>query len=356
MNLFRIKLISLLAYSAIASLAILGISSCKKQTDKDSSTEEIAEYVEAYSAGVIKVTSSIQVIFNENAAPEWNGKRILKFSPALKGHETWDSTARKLEFVPEPGQLKAGNNYICTVRQSRLIPGAKDIVFSFKVAERYAEMEVTEVRISADDPETAIVSGKITLSEPVENGIVVPSLFKTSTTWKTNTTVDRYDDWTFEFEMSGLRRSKAGSAAVKVYFDAPAIGFGKRVEVSPVIPGRSEFKVIQANLIDAAEPYISIQFSEPLNDAQSLDGLVYLDEHETLRLEREGPQVKLFFHDSSAPTMTLRVDRRIKSNENTPLGTEYKKTFRSVFHPPFNCSSATGSCPTETISNCPSKQ
>ena len=334
MNLFRIKLISLLAYSAIASLAILGISSCKKQTDKDSSTEEIAEYVEAYSAGVIKVTSSIQVIFNENAAPEWNGKRILKISPALKGHETWDSTARKLEFVPEPGQLKAGNYYICTVRQSRLIPGAKDIVFSFKVAERYAEMEVTEVRISADDPETAIVSGKVTLSEPVENGIVVPSLFKTSTTWKTNTTVDRYDDWTFEFEMSGLRRSKAGSAAVKVYFDAPAIGFGKRVEVSPVIPGRSEFKVIQANLIDAAEPYISIQFSEPLNDAQSLDGLVYLDELETLRLEREGPQVKLFFYDSSAPTMTLRVDRRIKSNENTPLGTEYKKTFRSVGIPP----------------------
>lgn len=70
-------------------------------------------------------------------------------------------------------------------------------------------MEITEVRISTEDPETAIVRGKATLSEPVYDDIVVPKLFKTPTTWKTETTVERLDDWTFEFEISGLRRSMA---------------------------------------------------------------------------------------------------------------------------------------------------
>jgi hypothetical protein len=174
--------------------------------------------------------------------------------------------------------MKGGDTYYCTVHQGKLIPEAKDIVFSFKVDEGTAEMEITEVRISTEDPETAIVRGKVTLSEPVYDDIVVPKLFKTPTTWKTETTIERLDDWTFEFEMSGLRRSSAGSAAVKLIFDAPAIGFGKKLEASIVVPGKGEFKVIQANLVDAAEPYISIQFSEPLNEEQSLEGLVYLDE------------------------------------------------------------------------------
>ena len=146
MNIFRIKLIALLAYGCLVSAGILIPASCKKHTPVESSLEDVAEYVEAYSAGVIKVTGSIQVVFNESAAPEWNGKRIMKFTPSLKGHEVWDSTARKLEFTPDKGQLKAGHTYYCLVHQGKLISGAKDIVFSFKVADRAAEMEVSEVR------------------------------------------------------------------------------------------------------------------------------------------------------------------------------------------------------------------
>lgn len=339
MNTFRVNLISLLAYAGIVSIGLFCAVSCKDHIPAESTPEEIAEHVEAYSAGVIKVTSTIQVLFNETVEPADSGSavsasRLMKFTPSLKGQEVWDGTARKLEFIPEKGQLKAGNIYYCKVRQGKLIPGAKDIVFSFQVAERAAEMEVTGVRISSAEPETAIVSGKVTLSEPVEDGIVTTDLFKTSTTWATPATVSRISEDSFEFEISGLRRSLAGSAAVKLYFAADAIGFGKRVDATATIPGKTEFKVIQANLADAAEPYISVQFSEPLNDDQSLEGLVYLDEIETVRIERDGAQVKLFFADSNLPSLTLRVDRRIKSNEGKLLGAEYKKTFRSAGIPP----------------------
>lgn len=67
-------------------------------------------------------------------------------------------------------------------------------------------MEVTEVRISSADPETAIVRGKVTLSEPVDDGIVTTDLFKTSTTWTTPATVTRIAVDSFEYEISGLRR------------------------------------------------------------------------------------------------------------------------------------------------------
>ena len=108
----RIKLISILAYAGIVSLLSLSVS-CNR-TPEESAPEEIAEYVEAYSAGVVKVTSTIQVLFNETVEPADSGSavsasRLMRFTPSLKGHEEWDGTTRKLEFVPEKGQLKAGN-------------------------------------------------------------------------------------------------------------------------------------------------------------------------------------------------------------------------------------------------------
>ncbi len=203
MDTLRIKLVALVSYACLVSAGLFTLYSCNNRKLQESTPDEIAQYVEAYTASVVKRNSTIQIIFNENAehAPA-GSSRILKFSPSLKGQETWDSTGRKLTFVPDEGQLIGGDTYYCTVLQGKLIPGAKDIVFSFKVDEGTTEMEITEVRISTYDPETAIVRGKVTLSEPVyEEDIVVLRLFKTPTTWETVTTVDRIDDWTSEHHL-----------------------------------------------------------------------------------------------------------------------------------------------------------
>lgn len=339
MNTIRIKLISLLAYVAIVTACLFIASSCNNPGLKESSPEDIAQYVEAYSAGMLKVSSTIQVLFKENcisrdSVSASQSSHLMRITPSIKGKEAWDPVSRKLEFCPEKGQLKAGQTYYCKVHQGKLIPEAEDFVFSFKVAERAAEMALLEISISPEDPETAIIRGKVTLSEPVDDGVVTADLFRTSTTWNTSTTVERTGDDTFEFEMSGLQRSQAGTGSVKLYFDAESIGFGKKIYSTATIPGRKEFKVIQANLIDAAEPYISVQFSEPLNESQSLEGLVYVDEMETIRIERESAQVKVFFEDANVPSMTLKVDRRLKNNEGKPLGTEFSQTFRSAGIPP----------------------
>ena len=337
MKTFHSRLISILSYSVILSVGLFCAIACKDRKCTESAPDEIAEHIEAYSAGVIKTGDSIRILFNESvefsdsaAAPS----RILKFTPSLKGQEIWNGTTRELEFIPEKGQLKAGKNYYCRVRQEKLLPGAKDVVFSFKVAERAAEIKVKEVCISPVNPETAIIRGTVTLSEPAEEGTLTADLFKTSITSRTTTKLTPISEDSFEFEISGLQRPLDGSTTVKIYFNADAIGFGKRVSSSAAIPGRSEFKVIQAELIDAAEPYISVQFSEALNDSQSLEGLVYLDEMETVRIERDETQAKLFFADSNISSMTLRVDHRIKSKAGKTLGIEFKKTFRSAEIPP----------------------
>ena len=329
----RVKLLSLPVCAGLVSLLTLCVS-CN-QAAEESSPEEIADYIEAFSAGTVRATDSIIIEFKDGIISEGElPKDMMRFSPKLKGEERWDAAAGRLEFIPEKGPLKAGDHYTCTVRLGKVIDGAKDFVFSFKVAERAAELEITETRISAEDPKTAIARGTLTLSEAVGDGVVTEGLFKTSTSWKTPVTLTRSADDSFEFEISGLRRSEAGTAAVKLYFDAPAIGFGEKVSTSITIPGRKQFKLLSADRVEASEPYVIVRFSEPLDENQSLDGLIYLEEAETARLEKDGTCAKLFYDDSRASTLTLKVERNLKSSGGTALGVEYARTFRQEGIPP----------------------
>ena len=125
MKTFHSRLISILSYSVILSVGLFCAIACKDRKCTESAPDEIAEHIEAYSAGVIKTGDSIRILFNESvefsnsaAAPS----RILKFTPSLKGQEIWNGTTRELEFIPEKGQLKAGKNYYCRVRQEKLLP------------------------------------------------------------------------------------------------------------------------------------------------------------------------------------------------------------------------------------------
>ena len=323
----------------LAGILLLNTGVSCNMTPEESSPEEIAQYVEACSAGVINANNSIRVLFNEEAWPDAPDSTlkvsgIMKFTPSLKGREVWDGTARKLEFIPDKGALKADKVYYCRVRQGRLIPGAKDIIFSFKVAGGAAEMELTDVKISAENPETAIICGRITLSEPVADGVVVPELFKMSKPWKGDVKVERAGEDCFKFEISGLQRPERGSGNIELLFNAGEIGFGERVRATASIPIKGEFKVINATLVSAAEPYISIHFSKLLNEEQSLNGLVYLDEMEVLRIEKEAAEAKLFFENANLPSLTLVVDSRIQHAGGGMLGTEYRKVFRSAGIPP----------------------
>lgn len=329
----RIKLLSLPVYAGFVLLLTFCIS-CSR-TAEETSPEEIADYIEAFSAGTIKAGDSIIIefkhgIISEDAQP----KDMMRFTPKIKGEERWDATAGRLEFIPEKGQLKAGNIYTCITKLGKVVDKAKDFVFTFKVAERAAELAIVETRISTEDPNTAIARGTLTLSEAVADGVVTEDLFKTSTSWTTPVSLNRSGDDTFEFEITGLRRSEAGTAAVKLYFDAAAIGFGDKISTSFTIPGRKQFKLLSADRVNASEPYVIVRFSEPLDEGQSLEGLIYLEEVETTRIEKDGTCAKLFYDDSRVSTLTLKVERSIKSFGGSALGVEYNQTFRQEAIPP----------------------
>ena len=327
----RIKTLSLLAYAGILSCFCI---SCTRNV-RESSPEEIAKYIEAYSAGTIRAGSPVVLAFKEGLLPEAEPSRsVLHFAPKIKGKEHWDLASGRLEFIPEKGQLKAGETYTCTANLGTVISGAEDIVFTFKVAERAAKLSITETGISADDPGTAFARGTLTFSEPVEDGLVTAGLFKTSTSWETPVTLTRSGEDTFAFEITGLKRSDARTSSVKLYFDAPATGFGEKLTEIISIPGRKQFQLLSVEKTEASEPYVEVRFSELLDENQSLEGLIYLEETETVRIERDGASVRLFY-DGAAPTvLTLKVEPSLKCARGSSLGVAHTQTLRQEAIPP----------------------
>lgn len=334
MNLYRTKLLSLAAYAVIVSIALICASSCHTRKTAVSSHEEVARYLEAHTPGTVKAGQPIQFLFKDpgDSAGRDSIKtdRLLRFSPEIKGETVWDAAAHKLEFTPQRGQLRFGKTYICTLRTGMLFPGAKDLVFSFRVAGRAAEIEILETRISEENPEEALVRGRVTLSEPVKDGIVVPSLFKTSSSNRPEeVTVKRVAEDEFEFEMTGFKRLARGDSNASICFEAASIGFGINVGARAVIPGLEGFKVIETERVDAAEPYIEVRFSGLLDEKQSLEGLLSLEEVKVTRIEKGKAEARVFFEETNRPAVTLRIDPDIKSRDGKKLDTEYREQFRT---------------------------
>ena len=136
---------SLIAYAAVALVLVAFVLAAifyrGRGTRGVHSTFDIQPYISAYTAGVLSKTSSIQVVFARDVAPEGSigqsaDKGLLKLSPKVKGTLLW-TNARTLEFTPAEG-LESNQLYEVHVALEDLFENlpkeASEFVYSFQTS------------------------------------------------------------------------------------------------------------------------------------------------------------------------------------------------------------------------------
>ena len=136
--------------------AIVFLVGCKnKVTDIPSVDPEFAEYVSAYTSGLVASDGEIQVVLqNDSYMYPGNGKEsaeeLFSFSPNIKGKTYWKDS-RTIVFKPsEP--LKSGEIYIarfllskvCDVKESKF----NEMEFGFRVIPQDYEVEIVGISAS----------------------------------------------------------------------------------------------------------------------------------------------------------------------------------------------------------------
>lgn len=276
-----------LRFIALATLAALLVAACSsKKVQKNSANA--GNYVYAYTSGAISKTAPIRVRFtNPVCALDMVGKPIpngiFSITPALKGTAKWDDT-NTLIFTPEE-PIKTKTTYVGTVRLDRLFSNVpadtREFQFEFTAKQQYFEINVEGLQaMDMNDLKKQQIYGKVTTADEADTK-QLEQILKAAQNGK-NLSIGwthSEDKLTHNFYVNDITRGDADSQ-VELTWNGKNIDVEKAGNLTYQVPSLSNFKVIDAKVVQGDEQYVLLNFSDPLDANQELSGLIHFSKYD----------------------------------------------------------------------------
>jgi alpha-2-macroglobulin len=311
----RNKSIFLLALPFFIIASALLLSSCKQDRRAQKMPESVSDYVYGYTSGTVSKSAPIRVRFASIAADEAEiGQatkgNIISFTPAIKGSAKWED-AQTLRFEPaEP--LQSGKTYIAKVNLKSIFPDvpseAESFEFDFYIREQYFEIAIDGLEApDFSDLSKQEVKGSLFTADIAAEESVMKLLSARQNGRQLNIRWDHSADGIEHyFTVEGVARGEKASK-VSLKWDGSPLSINLKGSEEVEIPALGDFKVTSARVVQGQEQYILLHFSDPLLEAQDLNGLVSLDGYgSSLRFLIDGNKLRLY------PTQRIAGDYRVK--------------------------------------------
>ncbi|MCH5229494.1 MAG: hypothetical protein J1F12_05805 [Muribaculaceae bacterium] len=308
-------------------------SSCNKKSMTD---EEALKWIAAYTPARIDKDAKIRIEITEFMRQKYDAnllEKSLKFSPKIKGQLSLTENERIIDFIPDES-LKEAKEYTCRLDMKKLtgIDSLSDFKFTFYVEPR--EIRFADIKAIVDPDNIAMMSVKGLLEYNVQAGdsITSDSSLILCDYQGAKVIMDpKATNKSRGFKITGIKRSDKDTP-LKLSID-PKFGFSAK-EVKITVPSVADFKLLDAERIEEAEPYLNLEFSSPLSSQQELDGLIMIDKINELRIERSGTNVKIYYPTNGITDLTLRISDLLKNNEGRSLDEEIEQHFKQEVIPP----------------------
>lgn len=278
------------------------------------------EYIASYTAGVVGSGSTIRIALSKDAVDSTAVGRettvkLFSFSPSISGKATWIDK-RTVEFKPD-NRLISGQIYEVGFALSRLLEVPKELStfgYSFQVIPQnfevaignvkpYVKTELTRQRIegvlqTADFAETAIVEKMIQAQQEGKTLNV---------------------NWTHAgegkehlFTIEDVARKDAASK-VNLAVSGKGLGISQAQDLEVEIPALGDFKVMGVKVEQNPTQHVVIQFSDPLNEKQNLDGLIAISDVGTLDFEVKDNEILVYPPVRQTGSKTLTMEAGIRN-------------------------------------------
>ncbi len=319
---------------SLLCISILVFTACSREQAPIQFDQDFDGVVSAYTSGVISNKSTIKV---QLAAQIQNTQQVedldIVFSPKLNGklHFLDDRT---LEFIPSES-LPQGTHYNARIVLDDLLadPIGKPFRFSFETKQQnFSVRELTTTTPNPTNPNQRRITGFIETadyasSQDVEE-IMQASLFgKTmSIDWDHDAEAKKH-----EFKIDLDRTDDA--QYVNLSWDGAAIYCDRTLEHQVELTAKGEFALTSANHFDAnREQFIKLGFSEPIDPAQDLEGLIRINERPAGKYLVDGSSVTVYPYARLSGDINLNVSPGIKTYQGQALavGSKHKFKFSST--------------------------
>jgi uncharacterized protein YfaS (alpha-2-macroglobulin family) len=320
---------------AVVVLIIIALFYFQKATSKEPATFTInpafGEYISSYTAGIVSSGTAIRIVLAKDATDS-TGTKVFSFSPNIAGEANW-LDSRTIEFKPE-GRLRSGQVYEVQFSLGKAIEGVptdlRSFEYSFQVIPQNFEVSIVNFKPYV----------KTELKRQMIEGILTTADYAESTDIEKMLTAEQEGkslkvNWTHASE--GKQHSfivedvsrKESATLVDLKASGQPLGIDQNTAESVEIPALGDFKVTKAWVEQGTSQTVIIQFSDPLNESQNLEGLVTLTELPDLDFEIKDNEVRVYPPVRQTGSRTLEIRAGIQNVLNYRMPEE--STFDLAF-------------------------
>jgi len=317
----------------------LSLVSCKQdqksQKDDFSSPKTLfVEYVSAYTTGFISKNSEISVKLTRPVEIAEPGKEIdmevFSFDPTLKGKAVWQDD-KTIVFKPSEA-LSSGQRYKTVFLLDKLIEVPQDrrtFKFTFECIPQSYDVKLDGIVVYDTRDLTRVkLEGTLQTADEISKE-EAESIIRAAQNGKSLEITYEHGVGknTHKFFIENIKRS-VEEENVDVSWNGSVIGVDKKGDKNYAIPSLNNFEVTSVNIVQTGDKYISVKFSDPINDKQNLRGIVMLSQGTAPRLVVDLNELKVY----STSTMTGDVQLTINKSIKNTAGYGLKKDFSQTIH------------------------
>lgn len=278
-----------------------------------------SKYISAFTSGVVSRAATIQIRLTEDMPNVTDGapldEGLLEFSPGVDGEAYWVDN-RTIEFKPT-SYLPSGKIFNGKLALSKLMEVPEqlsDFEFQFQTIAMYMDVSFGEVETyPGKQLEWLMLKGHILTADVVELSLVEKMLEAKQGGEDLNIRWTLDENGRFhKFEVDSVHRTEEASF-VKLNWDGSSADIDDKGEKEIRIPSIKDFTLMHFSVVQQPEQYISLQFSDPLQEDQDLKGLLSIPGVSNMNFTVVANEIKIYPSSRLTGTRKLNMSAGIKN-------------------------------------------
>jgi len=290
------------------------------KTFNSSINPAFGEYISSYTAGVIGSGSAIRMVLSSDVVDSTSvgdetTVKLFELSPSVKGTTIW-LDRRTVEFRPD-SRLISGQIYEIKFQLSRLLEVPKALgtfEYTLQVIPQNFEVSIENIKpYVKTDLKRQKIEGILFTADFAENSAVEKMLAaqQEGKALKVN--------WSHVaegkqhlFTVEDVSRKESASV-VQLAFSGGSLGVDQSDDRDVEIAALGDFKVTNVRVEQGSSQFVVIQFSDPLNESQILEGLINISELKSLDFEIKENEIRVYPPVRQTGTRTITVEKGVRN-------------------------------------------
>lgn len=308
------KSIGILCWVLISTLLSISCKNQNKPTHTNSKSFDYSDYIYNHTSGIKSTKASVKISLAKITDVDKE-----KLSTSLSIHPKIDGyfdilNNKQIVFTPKHA-FSSDTEYQITLRLTNIYPKEaplSDYTFSFKTKKQ--DFDIKTQALQSYNKDWQYITGKIKTNDITSLDKVKKVLKATQNNKQLSVKFEEIniDTDVFLFKIDSIYRELEDSK-ILIQYNGNALGVDKNETREINIHGKNNFKVVDVKVVNDAEQYLEINFTDPLSTSQNLKGLISIQGIQNLKYIVSGNIVKIYPKNSLKGEYNIEIYKGIQN-------------------------------------------